>query len=301
MRRYKTCFHHVFPRDIVESKLLLPEGMSQFGKATPASTHKSHMHNIVHYPRCVNALGPLNGCTMLSDERRNKVSVSLITMYCGNLPTSQTQTQVVKDMAKQRKHCEASIARVYSDHLQVTPLVKSPPPVSLETCCVYTKTKIKHYTDTDPLLSTCLRRMVRNEYSGARSDVCLWTIHQRAKIGGTHFVAGNPLTGVRRRNEKMKRCASVITLVRGGRSLYAWVIQFMHFDRLHVAHVSWLPIPDYPTGTPVVVRLVRDNPKPNEGCIIPLIDIHPTNVSILHEDTCMYMMRMHGVDTMPRI
>lgn len=73
VHRYQTCFHHVLPKDLVDSKLLLPEGMSEFAKATPPSTHKSHMHQIVHYPRCVHKLGPLNGCTMLSDERRNKV------------------------------------------------------------------------------------------------------------------------------------------------------------------------------------------------------------------------------------
>ena len=163
------------------------------------------------------------------------------------------------------------------------------------------KTLDKHYTDTDPLLSRYLKRMVRSEYGGARINVCLWTIHKRARIGGTEFVADHPLSDVRRRNEKMNRCASVITLVRGGRSLYARVIRFMNFDKLHVAHVEWLPTPDYPTGTPVIVRLVRDNPVPNEDCVIPLMDIDPTYVTILHEDRCMYMMRMHGVDTMSRV
>ena len=73
--RFKTCFNHVLPRDIVQSKLLLTEGMAEYARATPPSSHKGHMHCIVHYPRCVEALGPLNGCTMLSDERRNKVRV----------------------------------------------------------------------------------------------------------------------------------------------------------------------------------------------------------------------------------
>jgi hypothetical protein len=141
--------------------------------------------------------------------------------------------------------------------------------------------------------------MVSDEYNGATLNVALWTIHKRAKIGGIKFTSDNPLGGVRRRNEKMNRCASVITLVRGGRSLYAWVIRFMHFDRLHVAHVSWLPVPDYPTRTPVVVRLVRDNPKPDEPCIVSLTDIDPSNVTILNEEACMYMIRMNGIDTMP--
>ena len=275
--------------------------MSLFAKATPPSAHKSHMHQVVHYPRCVDALGPLNGCTMFSDERRNKVSPITHLKCPDDLITSSTQ--VVKDMARQRKHCEASIARVYSEHVRAAPLpvTTSLPPVSLETRCMSQKTIDKHYTDTDPLLSRCLKRMVRREYSGARVNVCLWTIHKRAKIGGTEFVADQPLSGVRRRNEKMNRCASVITLVRGGRSLYARVLRFMNFDRLHVAHVAWLPVPDYPTGTPVVVRLVRDDPVPNEDCIISLIDVDPTYVAMMHEDTCMYVMRMHGVDTMPRM
>ena len=202
-------------------------------------------------------------------------------------------------MATQRKHCEASIARVYSEHVRGTPLVSSLPPISLETCCVHTKIKEKHYADTDPVVSRCLAQMVSDEYNGAQVNATLWTIHKRAKICGIRFTSGNPLSGARRRNEKMNRCASVITLVRGGRSLYAWVIRFMHFDRLHIAHVSWLPVPDYPTGTPVVVRLVRDNPKPDLPCIVSLSDIDPSNVTILNEATCMYMIRMNGIDTMP--
>ena len=215
----------------------------------------------------------------------------------------QTTQQAVKDMAKQRKHCEASIARVYSERVLATPtpVVGSLPPFSLETGCTHTATTDKHYTDTDTLLSRSLKRMSRTEYSGARVDVCSWTIHKRAKIADIKFIAGMTLTGVKRRNEKMNRCASVITLVRGGRSLYARVLRFMNFDRLHVAHVAWLPVPDYPTGTPVVVRLVRDDPVPNEDCIISLIDVDPTYVAMMHEDTCMYVMRMHGVDTMPRM
>ena len=162
-------------------------------------------------------------------------------------------------MARQRKYCEASIARVYSEHVRGTPLLSCPPPVSLATCCVNTKTCDKNYTDTIPTVSRCLRQMVSGEYNGALLDVGLWTIHKRAKIGGIRFTAGHSLHGGRRRNEKMKRCGSVITLVRGGRSLYARVIRFMKFDRLHVAHVEWLPVPDYPTGSPVVVRVVNDN------------------------------------------
>ena len=112
-------------------------------------------------------------------------------------------TQVVKDMAKQRKHCEASIARVYSEHVRGTPLVSFVAPISLSTCCIHTKTNDKHYTDTDPVLSRCLRNMVAHTYRGAQVNLSLWTIHKRAKIGGIKFTSGNPLSGVRRRNDDL--------------------------------------------------------------------------------------------------
>ena len=100
--------------------------------------------------------------------------------------------------------------------------------------------------------------------------------------------------------DHMRRCSSVITLVRGGRSLYARVIRFMSYDRLHVAHVEWLSIPDFPTGSPMVVRLVRGNPTPpREPCIVQLQDIEPTRIAIVHEDTCMYMIHLNGIATMP--
>ena len=51
----------------------------------------------------------------------------------------------------------------------------------------------------------------------------------------------------------------------------------------------------------MVVRLNKTQPRPppHEPCIVPLIDIDPSRVSILHEGAYMYMMRMSGVDTMP--
>ena len=82
--RYRTCFNHVFQEDIVLSKSLIPEGLSEFERATPASSHKSHVHQIVHYPRCVDLLGSLSGQWMFGDERRNKVHAYFITHYISN-------------------------------------------------------------------------------------------------------------------------------------------------------------------------------------------------------------------------
>ena len=275
---YQTCFNHVFLHDLEQSKVIVPEAMSEFAQATPPSSHKSHAHHILHYPKCVEYMGNLTGQWMFGDERRNKT---------------------VKDMAKQRKHCEASIARVYSEHLVATNPLHSPPPISLDTCCIDTARTTKMYVDTDEHVSILLRGLTRQEYNGMCIDVELWTVHKRAKISGVGFTAGQPMTGVRKLHEKMNRCSSVVTLVRGGRSLYAWVIRFLSYDKLHVAHVRWLPEPEYPIGTPVLVRLNRDTPPPIEPSIISLTDIDPSRVAILHEGTCIYMMRLNGIDTMP--
>ena len=70
---YRTCFNHVFQDDIKLSKSHITEGLSEFAQATPPSSHKSHLHHIVHYPACVDLLGPLSGQWLFGDERRNKV------------------------------------------------------------------------------------------------------------------------------------------------------------------------------------------------------------------------------------
>ena len=133
----------------------------------------------------------------------------------------------MKDMAKQRKHCEASIARVYSEYLRVTKPLLSPPPISLDTRC-FGSHRSKPYDDSNGYVSGLLKRLTSQEYNGADVDVRLWTMHIRAKICGFEFTSDQPMTGIRKLNEKMNRCGSVVTLVRGGRSLYAWVIRFCH-------------------------------------------------------------------------
>ena len=71
--RYRTCFNHVFPDDHKLSKSKITEGLSEFEHATPPSSHKSHLHQVVHYPECVDLLGSLSGQWLFGDERRNKV------------------------------------------------------------------------------------------------------------------------------------------------------------------------------------------------------------------------------------
>ena len=274
---YLTCFRHISVRDKNQAGTFITEAMSEYEKMSPPSSQKSHMHQFVHYPRSVDHLGSLGGTWMFGDERRNKV---------------------IKNMATQRKHCEASIARVYSERVRTENVIVNPKPVSLETCCIHNRCS-KSYADTDPQLSEQLKKIFDEKYS-VHMDPNLWMVHTRASIGGVMFTAGEDIHGVKRHSkEKMLRCGSVITVVAGNRSLYAWVERFLSFDSIHVAHVKWLPVPDYPTGSPVVVRLKRGGVKPNMKFIVELVDIDPSSISLLHVDSGIYVMRMKGIDTMP--
>ena len=100
--------------------------------------------------------------------------------------------------------------------------------------------------------------------------------YKHAKICGKGFTSGEPMTGVRRDGEKMFRCGSVFTMVRNGRSIYGWIRRFISSGTVDVAEVMWLPVPEYPIGTPVVVRLGFDNDCPAEPNFVFLIDIDPS-------------------------
>ena len=106
-------------------------------------------------------------------------------------------------------------------------------------------------------------------------------------------------------SEKMFRCGSVVTMItggrkHGGRSIYGWVRRFVTCGRVSMAEIRWLPIPEYPTGLPLVVRLRFGNRRPLQPPIVMLDDIDPSPVSLLHDDdnNSMYVIRMTGIDTM---
>ena len=199
-------------------------------------------------------------------------------------------------MSNQRKYCEPSIARVYAERVRGEEQIKCPPPISLDTRCKHTRGS-KCYQDTDPMLSTRLRAIIQSKY-GIDLQTDLWMVHKKARICGVEFTSGEPIVGVKRAGEKMLRCGSVITLVKGGRSLYAWVIKFMSFDSIHLAHVRWLPVPEYPYNTPVIVKLRQGGPLTDFPCTVSLTDIDPSRVAILHEGLDMFVIRFTGIDTM---
>ena len=135
--------------------------------------------------------------------------------------------------------------------------------------------------------------------SGVRPNLHQFRTYKRAKIGGRRFTANEPLSGVRRTTEKMFRCGSVFTMISKGRSIYGYIHRFVSCDQVDMVEVNWLPIPEYPMGTPIVVRLGFYNNRPVEPPVVLLNDIDPSPVSMLHDhdNNCVYVMRMNGIDT----
>ena len=269
--RRLTCFNHIGPTDTSLAERMVTEGLSNCELKLPPSSMKPHVHPMVHYPLAVDTFGPLPHLWILSDERRNKV---------------------VKGMSKHRGRCEASIARVYGEHVAGRAKIVCPKPVSLETTVTG---KGKRYVFREATAVRELLRILGVDECPPLSE------YKRATISGKGFTAGEPMTGARRVREKMFRCGSVCTMVRGGRSIYAWIKRFISNGIVHMAEVNWLPVPEYPLEMPVVVKLGFYNNRPVEPPFVLIEDIDPSPVSLLHDHdrNCLYVMRMTGIDTMP--
>lgn len=232
---------------------------------------------------------------MLVDERRNKVMVMLACVSHTHALHTHTHAQLIKGMSKHRGRCEASIARVYSEHAVGRDKIVSPDPVSFETGVTG---RFKPYRVLNLEIHQLLIEIVTRECA-TRPIVDKFRVYKRGKIGGKFFTSGEPLSGVRRVREKMFRCGSVFTMVCRGRSVYGRMKRFISYDHINMVEVEWLPIPEYPMGIPVVVRLGFYNNCPVQPPVVLLDDIDPSPVSLLHDhdNNCLYVMRMIGIDT----
>ena len=102
------------------------------------------------------------------------------------------------------------------------------------------------------------------------------------------------------------RCGSVVTTVRGGRSVYGLLRKCYRIicqcNRcVDVGVVSWFPLPTYPDNDPLTVRIdlneLNDINNIRGNDIIPLYDIQPSRIAVELADDCMYMLRLEGLDT----
>jgi len=132
-------------------------------------------------------------------------------------------------------------------------------------------------------------------YLGCDVDCLSVTYFAVAYIMGVHFRAGQ---------WGSSRCGSVVTTVADGRSLYARVRMFVRVDRGEnpgYALVDWFSEPEYPTGTPLVVRVKDDGSAIDSvrGSVIRITSIDPSRVIVEPDGDHFYMMRDSGYDTVP--
>ena len=135
-------------------------------------------------------------------------------------------------------------------------------------------------------------------FLGCNADCLSVTYFSVAYIMGVHFRAGEWAVG------GSSRCGSVVTTVVDGRSLYARVKMFVKVHRDDCpgyALVDWFSEPEYPTGTPLVVRVRGDGSEIDSvrGSVIRITSIDPSRVIVEPDDDHFYMMRDSGYDTVP--
>ena len=144
------------------------------------------------------------------------------------------------------------------------------------------------------------REIQRTLQCGCRFERCVSFRHDTAKVGGRRFHAGERLrVGV--------RCGAVVTMLRGGRSVYGLVKKFYRvrcrcFVSEDFAIVSFFPPPIYPDGDPLTIKIRIEGIDINNiprASIIPLYDIHPSRIAVEIDRNSMYMLRIDGIDTMP--
>ena len=127
-------------------------------------------------------------------------------------------------------------------------------------------------------------------------------VHGLAKIGGKRFHAGEAL-------RLGSRCGSVVTMVRGGRSIYGLVHNFYRVvcqcnQFIDFGVIAWFPFPCYPDADPLTVTIRLNGLDVNNIRaleLVPLYDIQPSRIAVeidtLHDS--LLMLRMQGIDTIP--
>ena len=100
------------------------------------------------------------------------------------------------------------------------------------------------------------------------------------------------------------RCGSVIVCVISGMSVYERVNKFFTIDGDDCegyAPVTWFGAPEYPLGSPLVVRCLEEEPQrlvDAYGCVVKITQIDPSQVMVERDQNTGYcwMMRDSGYD-----
>ena len=70
------------------------------------------------------------------------------------------------------------------------------------------------------------------------------------------------------------------------------------------ASVTWFPLPEYPDGNPLYVRITLNGLNVNtltDTSVVPLFDIQPTRIAVEidNDNDCINVLRIEGLDTIP--
>ena len=256
-------------RDLIRGLCLL-EGCIPTTHLNPA------LHHFVHYAQFTLTHGPLRKFWMFVFERYNKHIKGL----CRNpeCPEVSLSHAVSHDVSSRFLNL-AEEEQKYDVNMD------------LHHNCVLSSS-MRHFIPTRKQLGDL-------RYIGCDVGCLTVTGYSVAHIMGVQFRAGEW--------GQSPRCGSVITCVVGGRSLYARVDAFVRVDGEEgpgYALVQWFGQPEYPEGTPLVVRVPLDGSEFDDDllCVVRITSIDPSRVmfEMTTHDKC-YMMRDSGYDTLLRV
>lgn len=126
---------------------------------------------------------------------------------------------------------------------------------------------------------------------GVTSLSCVLTF-PKAIILGVHFCGGE---------WGRRRCGSVLTCIRRGRSHYCVVKSFLRVQDKAFARVEWFSVPTYPYAPNKLVVRVRKltvTEQEHLPSVIPIDIIEPTPVAVMldPDDIHFFMLREKGID-----
>ena len=249
-------------RDLTLALVLL-EGCLPVTQLNPA------LHHFQHYVEYSTTHGPIILYWMMGFERNNKHMKGLI--------KNHHHPEVSLAKASTRDHS----ARFVSSQMGINDLTRP------HLCFLWGTPK--HYVPTENEIGDF-------SLSGVEVDFLNLTEFPVAYILNRHFKAGEW--------GQHPWCGSVITCVIRGRSLYARVERFLLVegdDNPGYASVKWFSPPEYPLGTPVVVKVKDEGENLDRelGCVISITQIDPSPVMIESDpdNDCYFMMRDSGYDT----
>lgn len=253
----------------------LVRGLCLLNGCGPESHLKPNLHHFVHYGRYGSTHGLfLRDLSMVVFERYNKYMKGLVRDV--SHPEANLANSVTQDAA-----AHFSTLSDFKFDIATAPH---------HTCVLSSKSKKDYVPSANVLADLRMMNVAVDCFSCCPYDI--------AHIMGVHFRAGEW--------GKSPRCGSVITCVLeldgNRRSVYGRVEVFLTIegdDCPGYAVVSWFCLPEYPSGTPLVVRVRSDDGSYIEdrvGSVIKITTIDPSRVMV-ETGTDFYMMRDSGFDT----